>query len=453
MLRVRINRPGPVRQKAELVLGLLADAIGIRLSVVAADAANEDDADLCYSAVRPKSSKQLWLPAVDFDWSVVSTDVQEINRVPFIGGILSKEGDAVIRGDILYGTWLMVTGAFESGQDRNRFGVPLARGSFAYENGLVAQPVVNRYASILSTLIVERLGSRYSPVDRWPNGARGAIVLSHDVDRPFSRPTAEHYHQRVSRDIRNLRVRATLRGLGGYVKNVLAQGDSGAQTHRDPNFGFDGWREFENGIGSKSAFYVAVRHAAEDGALWEEVNYNFRHPKLLGQLRHLAEDGWEIGLHASIACRSEPGRFELERRILAEAVGSPVRGLRHHYWALDSTRPEATLRAHAEAGFEYDSSLGFNDAPAFRRGVAFPFNPIDPHRMEALPILQIPPTVMDGGIFFNVSNQAEGEFELRRHIDQVIAVGGAVVFNWHLEQQNPGRLMGAGQALMNVLRD
>jgi hypothetical protein len=126
-------------------------------------------------------------------------------------------------------------------------------------------------------------------------------------------------------------------------------------------------------------------------------------------------------------------------------------GVRHHYWAVDPQLPERTLWDHVAAGLQYDSSFGLNDIPGCRRGIAWPFQPFDRDRTKTVPILEIPPTLMDGGIFYRDISADTGHRELKRHFERVFQYGGSVVLDWHLEQLNPKRLHGAGPALSRIL--
>jgi hypothetical protein len=53
------------------------------------------------------------------------------------------------------------------------------------------------------------------------------------------------------------------------------------------------------------------------------------------------------------------------------------------------------LRRHEEAGLAYDSSLGLEFYPGFRRGTCHPFHPYLPAERRPLAITQVPPAWMD----------------------------------------------------------
>jgi hypothetical protein len=121
------------------------------------------------------------------------------------------------------------------------------------------------------------------------------------------------------------------------------------------------------------------------------------------------------------------------------------------YLALDSAKPEVTLAEHERTGFDYDSSLGLNDAAGFRRGIPWPFRPFDRIRDLELDITEIPLTAMDMAIFRPDVAPAQSIADLESHLDIVESVGGCAVVNWHLAQADPARLFGAGPMLLEVL--
>ncbi len=182
-----------------------------------------------------------------------------------------------------------------------------------------------------------------------------------------------------------------------------------------------------------------------------DVNYDFRDPAMVGAMRKAIENGWEIGLHASVNARQDPIRFRRRATSRGSARWVSAEGPEHHYWATDAETPERTLWAHASAGFEYDSSLGLNDSPGFRRGLMWPFHPFDRERAQIVPILEVPPTLMDGGVFYRDVTADEGAEAISAHLRRVFTAGGAAVLDWHLEQCNPARLRGAGPVLSSVL--
>jgi hypothetical protein len=449
MIRYLLDVPEAFKRKSDFALRLLLEGEGI----VAVRASTLEEADLVYSDREPGPTQRgaVWIQHTAADWDDPSTPIHLAADFLHVGH--SGTGHPA---DIVFATYFIVTGAAEADQPRNEIGVPIARGSRLWTKGILQKPVVADLARELRRRLEKsRVAANrvLQSVPRWPDGNAYAIVLTHDVDRPLSRPPAAHYRARISRDWQRGDHRAVARGVAGFVRNVVLAGDSGRKPEKDRQFGFDGWMREARTLGVRSAFYVAVRGAADALGYRQDVYYDASHPSIVAAMRRALDDGFEVGLHASIACRAREDLFVEERERLSQLLGGhPVTGLRHHYWALDAEIPEDTLAAHERAGFRYDSSLGMNDAPGFRRGMAWPFRPFDRRSETELSITQVPPTAMDAGVFYYGGAHADAPAELDAHVDRVKSAGGCAVLNWHLAQIDPKRMSGAGPAAVRMMQ-
>lgn len=435
-VRLLIDVPEPARVRAAYALDVLFEGIGVPVLHVT------ENADVVYSARKPQTGA-LWLHAsAAADWDALAVEVVQFEGMPLI----VPKGDE--SRDLVRSAYAYLTGIAERSAPRDWAGRPVSDSNFR-DFGLHRAPVVAQYATWLEKQLPPRLlGDR---IARWPNGKRCAVVLSHDVDGPFSRTPPAVAWQSIDGMARRGAWRKLPRMLAGFAKvAVRHRGD----PRRDPNLKFHEWVDCAEALGGRQTFYVAVRPFWERGAHARDVGYDFRHPAILDSLREVAARGAEIGVHASINAKLSQEWMTEERERLRDALGGyRVRGLRHHFWATDAELPERTSWLHARAGFDYDSSFGLNDAPGFRRGMAWPFDPFDPERGERIPLLQIPPTMMDGGVFYRDVTPEQGTAEMRAHFADVFAYGGAAVLDWHMEQMNPVRLRGAGPLLLAVLRE
>jgi peptidoglycan/xylan/chitin deacetylase (PgdA/CDA1 family) len=407
----------------------------------------ESEADLVYSATPPMNGGRVavWVaasPAEEWERLMDADVVRDCMQA-----LSDRENrQALIPFDLFRLVFALISGETEAAIPENDFGVPrLSTGSGGAN--LLRRPIVSEVVEHLSRILAGRVPSFGARIPRWPNRHSAAILLTHDVDRPYSRPRSAYYRERLRRRVSEGRFLGAMRSSAGWIRARLEHGRE-LPAERDPNFGFHHWLDVGSRLGARGCFYVAVRSSAEEGAHPADVTYDAAAPEMVRAMRESIDAGWEIGLHASIHCAREPQRFAEEKAILERLVGQRVRGVRHHYWNLGPHGAAATWRAHQAAGLEYDSSLGTNDSPGFRRGLAWPFWP----RTEAQSaVLQIPPTLMDGGIFYAQRGVEEGRRDIQRHLDQVIDVGGAAVLDWHLEQANPDRLNQAGPALVRAL--
>jgi hypothetical protein len=258
---------------------------------------------------------------------------------------------------------------------------------------------------------------------RWPEGARYAVVLTHDTD-------AAGLH-----DLREL-LRVSLRAVRYRSPSMLAAALSAAtgwlRGVPDPQFQFAGWASLEQTLGVRSAFYVHARDGRRQHL--HDPTYAVDDDPRWNVLGDLIEEGWEVGVHAAIQSGSTTGQLARERMLLEAVVHHPVRGLRHHYWRLDWRAPWRTFRKHEEAGYTYDTSIAWRDRYGFRAGTSQPYQPFDRERRRTLDIVELPTTVMDGHLFEYLGlTPAEAVAALRGLSTTVRGAGGLLNLNWHQE--------------------
>jgi hypothetical protein len=138
----------------------------------------------------------------------------------------------------------------------------------------------------------------------------------------------------------------------------------------------------------------------------------------------LQQAGCEVGVHGIDSWHSkEKGRQELNR--VAQQTGASKIGIRMHWLLADSD----THKVLDEAGYDYDSTIGYNGTIGFRAGTSQVFRPA-----EAQTLLELPLHIQDGALFFpeklGLSN-AEAKQSCGRIIDQVRKLGGVLTLLWH----------------------
>ncbi len=199
---------------------------------------------------------------------------------------------------------------------------------------------------------------------------------------------------------------------------------------------FDELCELEARHGFRSTFFVAVTPFHHPTGALEDVHYDVGGERYRRQLARLGAAGFEVGLHAGYRSFEEPARFRDERARLEEASGREVRGLRHHYWHL-GPNPAATLRAHEDAGFAYDSSVAFNDHIGFRRSAGLPYRPFDEAAERPLRTWQLPPFAMDSAAFRGGADVDTAVARVSERIDEIVEVGGFGSIDWHIQASVP----------------
>lgn len=187
-----------------------------------------------------------------------------------------------------------------------------------------------------------------------PEGHPFALLLTHDVDRPYKKPFHAAYYALRERD-------------PGHLRD-LASG-------RNPYWQFDAIRALEDDLGVRSAFYFLLEPSLGERRptdllefdTWVQLltRYRLDRPRIAALVRELDAGGWEVGVHGSLGSATDADRLREEIERIESVLGRPVRGGRQHY--LDLERPD-TWRRHAALGLDYDASLGSSTDYGFDHG-------------------------------------------------------------------------------------
>ena len=260
---------------------------------------------------------------------------------------------------------------------------------------------------------------------RW-GGARFAVALTHDVDTPWKwTPTGVRgAAARAKGDLLRGRARSGLREV-----RSLAGWPFHKARRTDPFWSFDRILADERRCDASSTFFLMADHAHElDGPGADP--YERLRPRLVETLLGGAA---EVGLHGSYSAAEDGGRLAAEKQKLEQLAG-PVRGQRYHFLRLDLRRNLSDMEA---AGFAYDSTLGFNDAPGFRAGIAHPFRPWNLERNAPCDLVEVPLAAMDVTLsaerYLDLS-AGQAEERLRTLVDWAAEHGGGFAVLWHSEQ-------------------
>lgn len=157
----------------------------------------------------------------------------------------------------------------------------------------------------------------------------------------------------------------------------------------------------------------------------------------IGDVREQAESlinqGFEIGLHGIDAWNdAEKGRQEINR--IVEMTGQKDMGVRIHWLFFDRYSP-AILE---QAGFDYDSTLGYNEAIGYKAGTTQVFRPLGIDRL-----LELPLHIQDTALFYpkRLGLSPSKAWNLCGNILKMATrFGGVVTLSWHQRSLAPERL-------------
>lgn len=163
-------------------------------------------------------------------------------------------------------------------------------------------------------------------------------------------------------------------------------------------------------------------------------------------LRAVQQSGREVGVHGLDAwLNANSGQDEAQR--VASATGNPCKGVRMHWLCFDKNSP-AVLEA---AGYEYDSTLGYNGCVGYRNGTAQVYRPPGAQQLLELP-LHMMDTALLYPAYLNLS-QPEAAQRIEGMVHQVQQTGGVLTVNWHDRSLAPERQWELPyRQLLNTLR-
>ena len=141
----------------------------------------------------------------------------------------------------------------------------------------------------------------------------------------------------------------------------------------------------------------------------------------------------EIGVHGIDAWRDTAEARKEREQIQALAHTAEV-GVRMHWLFFDA---ESAGKLD-EAGFSYDSTVGYNETVGYRAGTTQPFRPLGTKRL-----LELPLHIMDTALFFPQYlhfSPVQAMMRIDSMVNDMRQFGGVLMVNWHDRSIAPERL-------------
>ena len=242
----------------------------------------------------------------------------------------------------------------------------------------------------------------------YPDKRPFAVCLTHDIDniyKPFVRKSIT-----ALRQFGNARFFDCLNSLNEM------------RSKRIPWWNFSEIMAIEDRYGAKSSFYFMVQDLG-DG------HYSYRIEDCEEVLRELCDGGWEVGLHGGHTAYNNPAEIKESKARLEKVLERSVVGYRNHFLRMQI--PD-TWEYIADAGFTYDTTLGYADCIGFRNGMCHPFKPYNLRSQREIEILEIPLAIMDNTLFGHMKLDPQRAWELTKQlVDTVERYNGVLTVLWH----------------------
>jgi hypothetical protein len=316
----------------------------------------------------------------------------------------------------------------------------LTRGQPAVHAGA---PTLERHIAFLRDLIV-RAGVPLVEIPPIPDGYRFIACLTHDVDHPslrlhrFDHTMFGFLYRAVIGSLTDVcRRKAHPTTLWRNLMAVLKLPFVHLGLAKDFWSDFDRYLEIEKGLGS-TFFVIPVKNypgRTVDGHAPRLRASPYGVSDIADQVSKLRAAGGDIALHGIDAWLDTRQASE-ERKLVSRVTTVSPRGVRMHWLFFDERAPGRL----EEAGFIYDSTVGYNETVGFRAGTMQAFKPLTARRL-----LELPLTIMDTALFYpshlNLTQEAAKQM-VWRLIDDAERYGGALTINWHDRSLAPERLWG-----------
>lgn len=272
----------------------------------------------------------------------------------------------------------------------------------------------------------------------WPDGKPFAVCLTHDVDLLSLYSLRQSLRSSKKELPNNGSAFQKLKSLAGVGIGLMS---AGIYMHQqDPLHCYERWLKAEKQCGAHSTFFfwpglsaVTKRHHTDCAyELYDSVVFDNQICTVAEMIQEIDRQGWEIGLHPSWYSFGDVDEMKRQKEAVEKALGHEIVSIRQHYLHYDI---RITPRVHAEAGFKYDSTLGFNDNVGFRFGTCYPWRLYDIKFEEELPIIEIPLIIQDGAMLNpdkGMRLDDEIAFQYVVQIAEAVEkVGGVLTLLWH----------------------
>jgi hypothetical protein len=312
-------------------------------------------------------------------------------------------------------------------------------------NGQPAQqasmPTLELHIALLRHLLLEAKVP-FVEIPPRPDGYDFICCLTHDVDFFGIR------RHKFDRTLGGFVARASLKTLSDAVRGRLPLEQAARNwmallslplvfLKLAPDF----WRPFDDYArvekGSQSTFFLVPfkgrAGTAPDGTVDAARAVSYEVSEIRAEIIKAAMRGSELAVHGIDAWRdADAGLAEMNE--LTSITGRKTAGVRMHWLYLTTDSP----RQLEAAGFEYDSTWGYNDAVGYRAGTSQVFR-----LPESAGLMELPLSIMDSALFYP-SRMNRSQTDAKNDCDQVVAnarrFGGTVVINWHDRSLAPERL-------------
>lgn len=304
-----------------------------------------------------------------------------------------------------------------------------------------ACPTIETHIALLRDLIVAS-GIELIEIPPAPEGYRFIACLTHDVDHPS---IVRHKWDRTAA---GFTLRATIGSFIQFLRRRIGPGDllrNWSAAAKLPLM-YMGWaKDCWSGFGKRyeaaesglPSTYFVIPFQGREG---REIQGKAPRSRAAGygvsdiaeEIHEIAGLGMEVNLHGIDAwIDSEAGQEE--RGEIGNVTGEMPIGIRMH-WLYFGDKSPRTLE---NAGFDFDSTIGYRETCGFKSGTTQVFKPLNAERL-----LELPLHAMDTALFYPVYlnlTQEQASSRVTELVATLAQSGGCFTVNWHDRSLAPER--------------
>ncbi len=351
----------------------------------------------------------------------------------------SSESSITINKDIVSSAFYFLTCWQEYADDREMF--PGDRydykSSLQYYWNFAELPIVDRYCHMFE-ICLEYVLKKFSKARKWPNKSLFALTISHDIDywQFWSKEYLESNIQFNKKRMGKEPIKSLYKIIGHYITKTFFY---------SPTRIMQKIKALESLFFAKSTFFLLAGTETLD-----KRQAYFFDEKIREDLIRILEEN-EIGLHGTKTAAFDKETINSEH-LKIQSAGINCIGYRNHYLSFDYQKSFAILE---EAGFLYDSTLGFWENIGYRAGISFPFFPYNLKENRPFKILEIPLTVMDTTLYSDKAMKMSVRRSFK-HIKKLVQESRSnnshISILWHNTIFDPIDYPGWGKLYYRILR-
>ena len=298
-------------------------------------------------------------------------------------------------------------------------------------------PTVDLHIALLRRLIVG-CGLPLTEVPPVPAGFSFIACLTHDLDHPSLRC------HKFDATMWGFLYRATIRSVADTArgrlapKKLLKNFSAAARLPlvylglaEDPWFQFQRYVDIEQE--SKSTFFLIPFANTAGRTAPQRRAAGYDSIEIRDKIRSLVAEGCEVGVHG-IDAWTESALGTKEKDRVSTVAGVESAGVRMHWLYFD----QGSAAALEEAGFSYDSTVGYNETIGYKAGTTQAFRPFG-----ARELLELPLHIMDTAMFYRAYmnwTESEAWSRVALLVEHASCSGGVLTVNWHDRSLAPERL-------------